>query len=732
MPIRPDLIDAHRDQGVAFMQQGRLQEALASFDRLLAIRPDQVDALINRGICLAGLGRRAEALASFDSALAVEPGNAGVLLNRGVVLAELNRPQDALASYAKALAIQPANPLAHFNRGVALNALARLDEALACFDRALAIEPRYVQAHINRGATLKLLDRPAEALASYDKALALQPDNVDALVNRGDVLGDLNRCEAATASYDHAIALRPDHAEAQSNRGRALQRLGRLDEAVAGYERAIALKSDYAEAHDNLGGAYREMGRFDKAAACFKAALTLKPDLDYALGDHLYCRMQICDWTGFADDLWRLRDGVLQGRKVTAPLVALGLIDDPAIHRRAAGIYAEDLFPRRGAATTFPARKAGHKIRVGYYSSDFNNHATSYLAAQLFEAHDRGRFELYGFAFGPDRQDEMRARVSAAFDRFFAVDGYSDRKVVELSRDLGIDIAVDLNGYTRNSRTGVFAAGCAPVQASYLGYPGTMAAGFIDYILADETVIPPHGLAHFSEKVVYLPGCYQANDARRPISDRPLTRADAGLPEDGFVYCCFNNSWKILPDMFDGWMRVVRAVDGSVLWLLDSNPAARRNLRREAEARGVDGRRLVFAQYAALDEHLARHRLADLFLDTLPYNAHTTASDALWAGLPVLTRIGEAFAGRVAASLLCTLGLEELIARTQEEYEAKAITLAAEPHELSRIRQALEASRTSSSLFDGERLARRIEVAYLEMQARREAGLPPAGFTVSD
>ena len=350
--------------------------------------------------------------------------------------------------------------------------------------------------------------------------------------------------------------------------------------------------------------------------------------------------------------------------------------------------------------------------------------------AELFEAHDGGKFEFYGFSFGPDRQDEMRRRVSAAFHKFIDVRDRSDLEVARLSRELGIDIAVDLKGYTQDSRPGIFAERCAPVQVNWLGYPGTMAADWIDYIVADRTVIPEESKSCFTEKVVYLPHSYQVNDSKRRISDRVFTRRELGLPEQGFVFCCFNNNYKILPATFEGWMRILRAVEGSVLWLLEDNPTAARNLRKEAAARGVDSARLVFARRLALDEHLARHRLADLFLDTLPYNAHTTASDALWAGLPLVTLRGRSFAGRMGASLLTAAGLPELIAESEADYAALALHLARTPDRLAHLAALLCDSRATSALFDAAASARHLEAAFDLMWRRHCTGQPPTGFAL--
>jgi predicted O-linked N-acetylglucosamine transferase (SPINDLY family) len=370
------------------------------------------------------------------------------------------------------------------------------------------------------------------------------------------------------------------------------------------------------------------------------------------------------------------------------------------------------------------------KIRIGYFSADFHNHATAYLMAELFERHDKGKFELIAFSFGPQTNDVMQLRVSQAFDQFIDVASMSNLEVAQFSRELEIDIAIDLKGLTQDSRLGIFSFKAAPIQVSYLGYPGTLGVDYIDYLIADKTLIPKTSIHHFSEKIVYLPNSYQVNDRHRLIASTHFTKQELGLPKDAFIFCCFNNNYKITPDVFDSWVRILKAVDSSVLWLLQDNSTASMNLQKEAANRGLDPTRLVFAERMALPEHLARHKAADLFLDTLPYNAHTTASDALWAGLPVLTCIGESFASRVAASLLNAIGLPELITETRVDYEALAIELATNPSKLKEIKEKLAQNRLTTPLFDTVLFTKHIEAAYTLMYERYQADLTPESIEV--
>jgi predicted O-linked N-acetylglucosamine transferase (SPINDLY family) len=570
----------------------------------------------------------------------------------------------------------------------------------------------------------------AEATACLERVLAIDPRSSEAILNLGHIEYLNHNYDRSLQLYDELIKITPDSAEAYNNRGIVLKDLGRLEEALASYDKALSLKPDYAEAYKTRGAVLRDLKRLDEALASYEKALSLNPELEFLFGVYLHTKMQLCDWGYFNNNLTQLIADVEQSRLAVSPFILLGLIDQPALQNNAAKTYSTTQYPKRDALGPFVKRPLNEKVRIGYYSADFQTHATAYLIAELFEVHDHDRYELYGFSFGPSSNDEMRRRIVSAFDRFIEVNSMSDRQIAQLSRDMGVDIAVDLKGYTQHGRTGIFAEGAAPIQVNYLGYPGTMGAEYMDYIIADKTLIPEQYQSEYTEKIVYLPGSYQVNDSKRRISGRQFSRQELGLPESGFVFCCFNNNYKIQPQTFDGWIRILKAVEGSALWLFENSPAVAVNLRREAEARGLDGSRLIFAKQMPLEEHLARQRLADLFLDTLPYNAHTTTSDALWAGLPVLTCAGKSFASRVAASLLNALDLPELITHSQEEYEDRAVELATNPSGLQAIKNKLERNRLVTSLFDSKRFARHIEAAYEIMYARYQSGLPPEPIEV--
>jgi len=722
--------DALQLLATTYNQQNNAQIALMYFDKALQVNQTNAAVFNNRGNALRDLKQLDEALKSYDEAIRLKPDFSETYNNRGNVLKDLKQLDEAIKNYDEAIRLKPDYAEAYSNRGNALKELKQLDEAIKSYDEAIRLKPDYAEAYSNRGNAFKDLERLDQALRSYDEAIRFKPDYTDAYYNRGNALKGLNRLGEALKSYDLAIRLKPDFAKAYFNQGLTLQDLKQLDEALKSYNEVIRLKPDDIDAFLNRGNALQDLQRLDEALKSYEKALQLKPDYEFLFGLKLHAQMKMCNWTNLPDQLKQLESLVMSHQKAITPFSLLALTDNPAQHLLGSKTYLEAKHPASHMLGDCAKREPNGKIRIGYYSADFHNHATSHLIAELFEGHDVSAFEIYGFSYGPKINDEMRKRVSEGLRQFVDVSDRSDLEIAKMSRELGIDIAVDLKGFTRDTRIGFFALRCAPIQVSYLGYPGTMGAPYIDYIVADHTLIPQESQHYYTEKVVYMPHSYQANDSKRKISNSTFTRSELGLPEEGFVFCCFNNNHKILPATFDSWMRLLLAVKGSVLWLIEDNLTAVNNLRREAQLRGVDASRLVFAKRIKLDEHLARHSAADLCIDTFPYNAHTTASDSLWAGLPVLTLMGQSFASRVAASLLNALDLGELITQTQDEYEARAIELAMNPDLLEQIKLKLQRNRLTSPLFNGRIFAKHLEVAYSRMYNHYASGLAPSHIVV--
>jgi predicted O-linked N-acetylglucosamine transferase (SPINDLY family) len=569
-------------------------------------------------------------------------------------------------------------------------------ESIRLISRAIEIDPKFSAAHYNLGKCYEKLQDSEKAINSYSTSIQLEPNNAEAYFGIGNSLFDLRRYEEAVESYDKAITLRPGYADALGNRGNVLKKLKRYDEALASYD----------------------------------SALKLEPDQDDLLGRRMATALNMGDWSKFASDVREIETKTERLEKASSPFAMLLTSNSRQLQLKLAVICAAKF--SQSARVESVVKGAGNgRIRIGYFSSDFRNHPTSHLIAEMLEHHDKGRFEVIAFSHGPNDNSQIQKRMENAFERFFHVEEMSDLDLTALARDNALDIAVNLNGYTKLARTAVFAIRVAPLQVNFLGYPGTMGAKFMDYIIADRTLIPPSHQDGYSEKIVYLPHSYQPNDRKREIAEKQFTRLELGLPARGFIFCCFNNNSKINPNSFDMWLRVLKQVDGSVLWLLSKNDYVTPNLRKEAEARGVDPSRLIFAPLIPMPEHIARHQCADLFLDTLPCNAHTTASDALWGGLPVLTLIGETFAGRVAASLLNAIGLPELITTSKIEYERMAIELARNPAKLLSIKKKLSDNRLVTPLFDAKLYAKHLEAAYAAMYERYQADLPPAHIHVN-
>jgi protein O-GlcNAc transferase len=723
--LNPKIANAHSDLGNALLDMKRAEEALVSFDTAIALQPDFAPVYNSRGIALKHLKRAEEALASFDNAIALQPDFVEVYNNRGNALLDLKRAEEAVASFDKAIALQPDFVAAYNNRGNALLDLNRAQDALASFDMAIELKPDFAEAHSARGDALQDLGRQTEALTSYDNALQLQPNLAEAWLGRGNVLYSERRYEEAIDTYDKAIARKADLEGAWVVRGNVLNELKRYGEALDAYDKALALNPDLTDAWLGRGDVFNRLKRHNEAAQAYVKGLNIDPDFPGLKGMILHQKMLFCDWKGIGKLVAEIDSDLNDGRLSAEPFGWQGVANSERSLQLCAELHSKKFYPANVRASARRPITNSDKIRIGYLSGEFREQATSFLLVGILEHHDNSRFEIYAFDNGWDDQSKLRARINGAVHSMINIRHVSDAMVAAAICENKIDILVNLNGYFGEPRTSVFALRPAPIQVNYLGFPGTLGANYMDYIIADQHVIPAGHKIFYTEKVVHLPNCYQANDTKKEIGTRVFNRAEFGLPEKHFVFCCFNKCYKIIPDTFDCWMQILKQVEGSVIWLLEDNAAAANNLRKEAAIRGVNSERLVFAKRMSLPDHLARHQLADLFLDTLPYNAHTTASDALWAGLPVLTHIGETFAGRVAASLLNAIRLPELITTTSDAYEQMAIDLATHPEKLAAIKSKLAENRLTTPLFDTKLFTKHIERAYASMYARYEAGLPP-------
>ncbi len=745
LEVEPDNSDAHYNAANSLRDMGNLDEALESYHKAYTIRPDFVEAFYNAGCVQLVLGDFDAAVDRFKKTIEINPEFCEAFNNLGNIYREREQLIEAEQNFSKAIQINPDYAEAHNNLGTVYRDKSELDAASVCFQKALEIRPNFAEAHHNLGLTDRERGNLELASESFQRALDFEPNFAEAHYNIGLVLQDKNFSEAAEESFKKAVELKPDYAEALFHLGVKLRDKGNFTDAIRALKDAIAVKPDFAEAHNNLGASFYGEGDIDKAIYHYTEALEIKPDsgkahsnLATAYNDRGYLMEAIESYQNAIDLAPNLIEAhsqlILLNRSIVSwdaieekpdlimslgvsgdsaiPFCMLPLDDSPDRQNKRAQRYAHQRFTTNPLPPILRPDKAPSRLRIGYFSANFYDHTVTHLICRMLELHDREQFEIYAYSFGSMKEDAMRMKVIDAVDSFKDIHHLSDMDAAMLAREDRIDIAVDLTGYTKDCRSGIFAYRAAPIQINYLGYPGTIGADFMDYIITDKILVPEGSRQYLSEKVIQMPYSYMVTNNTREVLAREITRSEMGLPENGFVFCVFNNSYKISPQEFDIWTRLLLRVEGSVLWVRHSNNWAEENLRKEAQKRDIDPARLVFAERVPLDEHLARHQLADLFLDTFTFNAHSTAVDALWAGLPVLTKLGQSFAARVAGSLLNAVGMEELVTNTELEYEDLALELASDPNKLNQLRQKLDTNRLTTPLFDTEQFTKYLEDGY--------------------
>jgi protein O-GlcNAc transferase len=654
-----------------------------------------------------------------------------LLLNQALQYLRNNNPNSAALLVKQALKLDPKNVDALRLFGVVLAQKHQHIEALNYFQKALKLDPKNGLVFSNIGNTLQELKRYEEALVAYDQAISLLPNYAEAYSNRGNALHELKRYQQALLSHRQAIAIEPNYAEAYSNLGNTLRELKRYDESLAASDIATKIRPNYAEAWCNKGNTFGELKRYEEALVAFKTAITLKRDCDYSLGNLIHTKMLLGDWTGLDNEIEQLTKKINLGENVMSPFGLLSAVDSPALHLKCSKNWINHNHPQ---TSLFPNKinTKHQKIRIGYFSADFKSHPVAFLTAELFELHNRDSFEVFAFSLqGANPEDKTRARLLTSFDQFFDVEEKTDLEIAHLSQSLNIDIAIDLGGHTTFSRTSIFAHKAAPIQINYLGYPGSIGAEYFDYIVADRAVIPEENQMHYSEKIIYLPNSYMVDDSSRVMSNKKFTREEFNLPSNKTVFCCFNNSYKFNLEVLRSWANILLKATNSVLWISENNQSFKKNLLIEFQKFGVDDNRIIFAnRMNAMEDHLNRCQLADLFLDTFPYNAHTTAIDALKSSLPILTLSGESFPSRVTESLLQTIELPELITRSWVEYESLAIELALNPDKLKKIKAKLIENCKSTPLFNTRLYTKHLEEAYLKAFHLYQEGLNPTHIFV--
>jgi len=725
-------------------QNGNLNQAKIIYVEILNLFPSNSEVLNLLGVLEAQSKNFLLAVDYISKAIHIDGTNAAFYNNRANALKELNKLNEANTDYDKAIILKPDYAEAYYNQGNILQALGEFDKAIMSFRKTISFIPNHLDSLINLGNSYKSLKKFKDAKSYYDKALTIKPDYAEIYFNQGNLSRELGELNEALEFFNKAIQLAPNYAQVYTNIGNVLTDLRRFEEAIFFYDKAITIKPNYIIAYLNRGNTFEVGGKFKEAIECYKKIISFQPNnieahcglgsaysndnqliestesykyviendasYDYIYGLYNSSKSKCCIWEDFEVEVDHIRSEVEKSNKVIHPFQCLRLIDDPAIQKKTAEIFSAD---KHSAKTLVkPFKKTIHeKIRVGYFSADFNEHPVAYLTAELFETHDKAKFEIFAFSLASDNDDPIRKRIEKSFDEFIDISRLSDQEAVGIARQKEIDIAIDLGGLTAGSRLDLFAMRVAPVQMSYLGYLGTMGNKYIDYIIADKIIIPVNFQKNYSENIFYLPH-YQCNDSKKEISNKFLTRAELGLPENGFVYCCFNQTIKITPNIFSSWMHILKSVDDSVLWLYATNEFDRKNLLEEAIKSKVNKERIIFGKKMPRPEYLARFRVADLFLDTAPYNAGTTASDALWAGLPILTFTGKSFASRVCSSVLTSAGFPELITNSQEAYEILAIDLGKDKVKSKAIRKKIEKEIKDSSLYNIHKFTKSLESGY--------------------
>jgi predicted O-linked N-acetylglucosamine transferase (SPINDLY family) len=721
----PNNFEALHFSGIIFGIKNQHESAEIILNKALAQKPNNHILHFNLAKSLTALGKYDNAISHLQTATNLVPSYAEAWLNYGLNLFYLHRYLDAVNCFDMALKLNNDYAFALTNKGVALNHLGRHEEAIQYFIKSINIEPGNPENHLNLGNAYKLMGKFEESLVNYDKALSLNPSYFQALSNKGTVFYELRRNIQAIHYFDRALEINPSYAEALSNKGMALNDQKHFMEALKHYDAALELAPNYAEAWNNKGFTLELLHNYHDALRCFYRAIELKPQLEFMSGFIIMCKLLMAYWENLDLEINQIISKIKASAKVITPFHLFPIVDDPQIQFENAKLWVKK-FPLNSSLGKL-SEYSNEKIKIGYISGDFSNHPVSMLAIELFESHDRDQFEIYAFSLRtPIQSDSFCNRLVNAFDYFINVEAKSDKEIAIQCRDLKIDIAVDLGGHTQNSRFGIFSFRAAPIQCSYLGYAGTTGANYIDYIIADSYVIPKEDKNFYSEKICYLPNSFMTDDSKRIPSFNTCVKSDFNLPEGQFIFCCFNNSYKFNLRLINRWSRILLNVNNSILWISDINPEFSKNILKEFGKLGIGFERIFFSKKtSSISEYLSKYRLADLFLDSSPYNAHSTGIDALKAGLPILTLTGSSFVSRVGTSLLSAIELPELIATSELEYERLAIELATNPDKLIYFREKLSIKLSTAPLFDGSLFRKNIECAYKTMLERHKSCLPP-------
>lgn len=727
--IDPEHVDAWKLFAAAQKAQRNTAEAAKAFQKVCNLQPENSDNYVNLGIVLIELGHITSAIQNLNIAIKINPTNDEAYFNIANAYKEAKKYSKAILNYKMAIKLNALHSNAYNNMGIALKELAKIDEAVLSYQRAIQIEPYNSKFYNNIGNAFKDQKNYDNAVKAFMKAIKINPKYAEAYNNLGIIFIALNEMEKALHSFNAALALKQNYPEAYNNKGIALKKLKIYDDAEICLRKAIYLRSNYAEAYRNLGAVLDKKGEKNNAIEAYNNALSIKPDFEGARVEKLFLHAQLCQWNAIDENRKYIRK--IGTEKQPVPLFSLLSLDnDPAQQLKRAKKYTTNYSSNNARIYPDALNKKSRKIKIGYFSSDFRQHPVGYLIARTIETHNRNEFEVLGYDLSGDDKSEIYERFKNTFDKFTDISHLSDNQAIDLIRSHNIDIAINLNGYTEGERTPIFSSRISPIQINYLGYPGTMGAQFIDYMISDKFVVPESSKKYYTEKQIYMPYSYMPTDNTRVISEDKITRYNAGLPEKSFIMCCFNNSYKIGRHDFHSWLKCLQQSENSVLWLRKPHKICIDNLRAEAKIFQIDPARIIFADKVPMGEHLARHMLADVFVDTSTFNAHTTAVDALWAGLPVITLPGKSFASRVAGSLLTSLDLPELIAKNREEYQEIILRYTFDLEALQALKKKLLKKIKNQPLFSSEQQTRYLEYAYNFTYINHMAGKSPQSFCV--
>ncbi len=715
----------------ALLASGNFSEAIPHLERITKLVPNNAGTWFNLGRALFLMGRCVEALKSLDHALRIDPNNQEALITKAWTLRDSGLHEQAVEVFRVVLAADQKNFAAWLDLAYSLGELGYFEEAILANERAIAVTPNDGNAWCNQGVYLLALKRFEEALLANEKAIEFNPNHPIAWLNKGAALRHLRRYEEALIATDKSIELASNNPGAWLNIGALFRDLKKHEMSLDAFEKSLKLDPDNPQAWFNKGLALGELGQNTEAILVLNEALKLGATNEMLKGYLIHKKMQIADWFDIESQLNAFLAGLRNGVDSAEPFLLLSLFDDPGLHLEVSRRLA-DIAVTKGIPEIKVVNRARNKIRIGYFSSDLRGHPVGMLIPELIERHNRDEFEVYGFSLQVAKSgDKVRERLVGAFDRFIELDGLPEKDMILQSREHELDIAIDLNGFTEGNRTPIFAHRVAPVQVNFLGYPGTMGAEFMDYVIADQGVIPVEFQKFYAEKVAYLPNAYLMYDTTQKIPSAIPSRLSLGIPENAFVFCALHNGYKVSKEVLESWANILRSVQGSVLWMSENNATFKKNILDAFSVAGINQERIIFApRVDNFGDHLARLQQADLYLDAWPYNAHSTAMDALNVGLPILTKVGQSFASRVGASLLSTLELQELIATSREEYEEKATKLAGDLVRLRECKNKILSEDARAKLFNMEAFASDLEALCKQMHQRAQHNLSPEHLRV--